>query len=510
MLALSLKRQAIEMIKQWNKSFIKLYFKIATGIIIAVIVNIIFTFSLTENLFRNYFEKQVKDQISSTLFSSDFGISILLDKGDLNSVQRMVEKIGAYSFIKIIRVYDLYDNVLSSNNKTEIGKTLKNEHVKKVIKENRLQYFHSDFKKKKFEAAAPIKGIAYSQINKNDIVAVIFVEANTSSFEGVLLKNHDLFLKKYIVSGTLLLLGILILLIYIIFLPITKLSNAVNEVSNGDYKHEIIHNLNEEFGYLIQNFNFMIKKINIRDMELKEVKYKLEEQNEVLEQKVDERTKEVKLTQEVTIKSLAVLAETRDNETGMHIYRTKNYVRILAEFLKDHPKFSNQLSKTAIELIVDSAQLHDIGKVGIPDNILMKAGKLTKKEYEEMKKHTTYGRDAILKAEKVMGTNSFLHFAKEIAYSHHEKWDGSGYPKGLVGEEIPISARLMAIADVYDALMSKRHYKKAFTHEHTMKIILEGNGRTMPEHFDPHVLEAFKKLNHKFEEIYLQFPEPNK
>lgn len=500
----------MEMIKQWNKSFIKLYFKIAVGIIVAVMVNIFFTFSLTDNLLHNYFEKQVKDQISSTLLGSDFGISILLDKGDLNSVQRMVEKIGAYSFIKIIRIYDLHDKIISSNDKAEIGKILKNEHVKKVIRENRLQDFRSNLKEKKFEAAVPIKGIAYSKINRNDIIGVIFVQANTSSFEGILLKNEELLLKKYIFSGILLLLGILILLIYIIFLPITKLSNAVNEVSNGDYKHEIIHNLDEEFSYLIQNFNYMIKKINTRDMELKEVKYKLEEQNEVLEQKVDERTKEVKLTQEVAIKSLAVLAETRDNETGMHIYRTKSYVKILAEYLKDHPKFSNHLNKATIELIVDSAQLHDIGKVGIPDNILMKPGKLTKEEFEEMKKHTTYGRDAILKAERIMGTNSFLRFAKEIAYSHHEKWDGSGYPKGLAGEEIPISARLMAIADVYDALMSKRHYKDAFTHKETMKIILEGNGRTMPEHFDPHILEAFKKLNYKFKEIYLEFPEKDK
>lgn len=497
------------MIKQWNKSFLKLYFKIASGILVAVTVNIIFTFSLTDNVFHNYFEKHVKDQISSTLFSSDFGISILLDKGDIKSIQRIIEKIGAYSFVRTIRVYDLHDKILSSNNKAEIGKTLKNEHVQKVIKENRLQYFYSNFKEKKFEAAAPIKGIAYSQINKNDIVGVIFVEANTSSFERVILENHNIFLKKYIISGTLLLLGILILLVYVVFLPITKLSNAINEVSSGDYKHEIIHNFNEEFSYLIQNFNGMIKKINKRDVELKEFKHRLEEQNEVLEEKVDERTKEVKLTQEVTIKSLAVLAETRDNETGMHIYRTKNYVKILAEYLKNNPKFSDHLTKATIDLIVDSAQLHDIGKVGIPDNILMKPGKLTKEEFEKMKKHTTYGRDAILKAEKIMGTNSFLRFAKEIAYSHHEKWDGSGYPKGLIGEEIPISARLMAMADVYDALMSKRHYKEAFTHEKTMKIILEGNGRTMPEHFDPHVLEAFKKLNHKFQEIHLEFPDSN-
>jgi response regulator RpfG family c-di-GMP phosphodiesterase len=506
----SLKRQAVEMIKQWNKSFMKLYFKIVAGIVAAVIVNIFLTFSLTDNLFHNYFEKQVKEQVLSTLSGLDFGISILLDKGDLNSIQRMVEKIGAYSFIKTIRVYDLDDKILSSNDKGEINKKMKTKIVEKVIRENRLQNVNSNFEDKKFEAAVPIKGSVYSRVNKNDIIGVIFVEANIKSFQGVIFKYQDLFIKKYIVSGTLLLMGILLLLIYKLFLPITKLSNAVNEVSDGDYKHKIIHNSNEEFSYLIQNFNYMIKQINTRDLELKQVKYKLEGQNEVLEKKVDERTKELNLTQEVTIKSLAVLAETRDNETGMHIYRTKNYVRILAEHLKDHPRFSNHLNKTTIKLIVNSAQLHDMGKVGIPDSILMKPGKLTKEEFEEMKKHTTYGRDAILKAEKTMGTNSFLRFAKKIAYSHHEKWDGSGYPEGLVGEEIPISARLMAIADVYDALMSKRHYKEAFTHEETVEIITEGDGKTMPEHFDPDVLEAFKNVHYKFEKIYLEFPENDK
>ncbi|NDI77135.1 HD domain-containing protein [Psychrilyobacter piezotolerans] len=472
-------------------------------------VNIFLTFSLTENIFHNYFEKQVKDQVSSTLSGLDFGISILLDKGDLNSIQRMVEKIGAYSFIKIIRVYDLHNKIISSNDKGEINKKIKIEIVDKVIRENRLQNINSNLKEKKLEVAVPIKGTAYSKANKNDIMGVVFVQANTSSFEGILLKYQDLFIKKYIVSGTLLLLGILLLLVYKIFLPITKLSNAVNEVSDGDYKHEIIHNSHEEFSYLIQNFNSMIKRINARDMELKQVKSKLEEQNGVLEQKVDERTKELVQTQEVTIKSLAVLAETRDNETGMHVYRTKNYVRILAEHLKDHPRFSSYLNETNIELIVNSAQLHDIGKVGIPDRILRKKGKLTKDEFEEMKKHVIYGRDSILKAEKTMGTNSFLRFAKEIAYSHHEKWDGSGYPEGLAGEKIPICARLMAMADVYDALMSKRHYKEAFTHEEAVKIITAGDGRTMPEHFDPCVLESFKELNHKFKEIFLRFPERN-
>lgn len=495
------------MIKELNQSFMTLYLKIATGILVVIVVNIFFSFTLTDNLFHDYFEKHAEEEVFSALSGIDFGISVLLEKEDYNSIQRMVENIGAYSFIETIRVYDLHDRVISSNNKGEINKKLELKIVDKVIGQNRLQSISSDFEKKIFEVAVPIKGERYSSVSKNDIVGVIFVRANVESYERILLRNRNLFIKKYIASGILLLLSILFLLINQFFMPIIKLFNAVVEVSDGDYKHEIKHNSHGEFSYLIKKFNSMIKQIHTRDQELKRVKHKLEEQNEVLEKRVEERTRKLKLTQDITIRSLASLAETRDNETGVHIQRTKEYVKILAEDLREHPKFSDYLNEKTIELIVNSAPLHDIGKVGIPDIVLMKPGRLTEEEFEEMKKHTIYGRDAILKAEKTMGTNSFLRFAKEIAYSHHEKWDGSGYPEGISGEEIPVSARLMAIADVYDALISKRHYKDALSHGEVVRIITEGDGRSMPEHFDPHVLESFKRVHHKFEEIFLKFPQ---
>ncbi len=495
------------MIRELNRSFINFYLKIATGIMAVIVVNIFFSFTLTDNLFHDYFEKHAEEEVFSALSGLDFGISVLLEKKDFKSIQRMIENIGAYSFIETIRVYDLHDRVLSSNNKDEINKKLALAIVDKVIDQNKLQSISSNFEKKIFEVAVPIKGERYSSVSKNDIVGVIFVRANAESYERILLRNRNLFIKKYIASGILLLLSIFFLLINQFFMPIIKLFNAVVEVSDGDYKHEIKHNSHGEFSYLIQKFNSMIKQINIRDQELKRIKEKLEEQNEVLERKVEERTRKIKATQDITIRSLASLAETRDNETGTHIQRTKDYVKILAEDLRKHPRFSHYLNEKNIELIINSAPLHDIGKVGIPDSILMKPGRLTKEEFEVMKKHTTYGRDAILRTEKTMGTNSFLRFAKEIAYSHHEKWDGSGYPEGLSGEEIPISARLMAMADVYDALMSKRHYKDALSHKEAVRIITEGDGRSMPEHFDPDILESFKRIHLKFEEIFLKFPQ---
>ena len=175
----------------------------------------------------------------------------------------------------------------------------------------------------------------------------------------------------------------------------------------------------------------------------------LRDKNEYLAAEVARRTKQISVVQDVTIMAMASLAETRDNETGNHIRRTQHYVRVLALELRKHPKFAALLDDAAIELLFKSAPLHDIGKVGIPDAILLKPGKLTPEEFEVMKAHTTLGRDAIAAAESLLDQPvSFLEYAREIAYSHQEKWDGTGYPEGLAGERIPLSARLMAVADV--------------------------------------------------------------
>lgn len=228
----------------------------------------------------------------------------------------------------------------------------------------------------------------------------------------------------------------------------------------------------------------------------------LQDQNAYLETEVRKRTQEVGIIQDVTIMAMATLAEARDNETGNHIRRTQNYIRRLTAKLKDNPRFKRFLSDENIELLYKSAPLHDIGKVGIPDRILLKPGKLTPEEFDVMKTHTTLGRDAILAAEKLIGTPiTFLRFAREIAYSHQEKWDGSGYPEGLAGDDIPIPARLMALADVYDALISKRVYKPAFPHEKAVSIIKEGRGG----HFDPDIADAFLEIADEFLEVATVF-----
>ncbi|MBL3599719.1 MAG: two-component system response regulator [gamma proteobacterium endosymbiont of Lamellibrachia anaximandri] len=236
---------------------------------------------------------------------------------------------------------------------------------------------------------------------------------------------------------------------------------------------------------------------------LKQAREALANQNQILEERVKARTKELAMAKDTTILAMATLAETRDNETGNHIRRTQYYVKALAETLSKHPNFAPLLTDDYIEQLYKSAPLHDIGKVGIRDSILLKPGKLTEEEFEEMKNHTIYGRDAIIEAEKLQGNpdSSFLQIAREIAYGHHEKWDGSGYPNGLSGQEIPFSGRLMAVADVYDALISKRVYKPAFSHEKSSDIIRKGRGG----HFDPDIVDAFERINDEFHSIARKF-----
>ncbi|MCE1183002.1 MAG: two-component system response regulator [Rhodocyclales bacterium] len=231
---------------------------------------------------------------------------------------------------------------------------------------------------------------------------------------------------------------------------------------------------------------------------LKRAQERLADENSYLEAEISLRMAESDLTEQVSIRALAHLAEARDPETGNHILRTQAYVRILAIQLRRHPRFSEVLTPRNIELLTRSAPLHDIGKVGIPDHILLKPGKLTPEEMSIMQTHARIGAEAIEKAENDVSTPvPFLVFAKEIANFHHEKWDGSGYPQGLKADEIPVSARLMALADVFDALISVRVYKPAMSYEKAREIIREGRGN----HFDPDVVDAFEVCYGDFVEI---------
>ncbi|MDW6093926.1 two-component system response regulator [Vibrio rhizosphaerae] len=233
-------------------------------------------------------------------------------------------------------------------------------------------------------------------------------------------------------------------------------------------------------------------------LRLNQAMSELENQNQMLEARVRERTRHLESLQNATIEAMASLAETRDNETGNHIRRTQHYMRHLAEELVRQGLYLAQLTPETIENLFRSAPLHDIGKVGIPDAILLKSDKLTEDEFEIMKKHTEIGRNVIASVESALDFESdFLKCAKEIAMSHQEKWDGSGYPQGLKEYEIPLSARLMALADVYDALISERVYKPAFSHEKAVSIIKKGSGT----HFEPAIVAAFLAIEQQFKAI---------
>ena len=223
-------------------------------------------------------------------------------------------------------------------------------------------------------------------------------------------------------------------------------------------------------------------------LELKQARDFLRDKNSYLEAEVIRRMGENQLIQEVSIHALARLAETRDPETGNHLRRTQEYVRTLSNGLRHHPRFVHYLNDRSIDTLARSAPLHDIGKVGIPDHILLKPGKLTPDEWEIMKTHAELGAKAIAQAERDAAKPvDFLTVAKEIAHHHHERWDGSGYPDRLAGDAIPLSARLMALADVFDALINKRVYKEPFPYEQAREMIVASRG----SHFDPDIVDAF-------------------
>jgi putative two-component system response regulator len=272
----------------------------------------------------------------------------------------------------------------------------------------------------------------------------------------------------------------------------------------------------EEKGFALGAVDYVVKPLTPSlllarvktHLTLKQIQNCLEERNAYLETEIARRIQEINQLQEVAINAMASLAETRDRETGAHILRTAYFVKELALHLRQKSIYSDTLTLENIFLMTKSAPLHDIGKMGIPEMILWKPGKLTKEEFEVMKTHASIGKRAIVGAEKLLGTSvSFLRFAKEMAYTHHERWDGKGYPEGLSGEMIPISGRLMALADVYDALISRRVYKDPIPHDIAAAMIEAEAGKQ----FDPVVIAAFAELAERFREISItysdEFPE---
>jgi len=234
----------------------------------------------------------------------------------------------------------------------------------------------------------------------------------------------------------------------------------------------------------------------------------LRDKNAFLEGEVARQTRDLNAVQDVTILALATLAEFRVAGACNHIRRIQHYVRALAWKLSSHPRFRDTLTVPAISLLFRASPLHDIGKAAIPDHILLKKGRLTPEEFEIMKTHTTIGCDAIAQAQAALGLDApFLAMARQIACSHQEKWDGTGYPEGLAGEQIPVAARIMALADVYDALITRKDYKEAMPHAEAVRIIESASG----QHFDPDIVAAFLQIHEQLYAValtYIDSPNP--
>jgi putative two-component system response regulator len=242
--------------------------------------------------------------------------------------------------------------------------------------------------------------------------------------------------------------------------------------------------------YITKPFHFEEVQARVNNhLSLSALRHKLEYQR-LIEKEVSERLE----AQQATIFALAKLAEHRDDDTGTHLERVREYCKLLAEELGSHSSYAGSISANFVKCIQHASPLHDIGKVAIPDSILKKPGKLTMEEFEIMKTHTIIGSENMQAVFNHYANNPFIGMGIEIALYHHERWDGSGYPDGLVGRNIPLSARIMAVADCYDALRSNRCYRKGFEHEKVKSILLEENG----SHFDPEVIKAFLTLEERF------------
>ena len=273
--------------------------------------------------------------------------------------------------------------------------------------------------------------------------------------------------------------------------PRTREIPVIFVTSKGESEEEYLGLSLGAVDYLVKPVNPSIVRARVAThLELRRSRMIIAEEKDLLEDRVKERTRDLMVTQRVFMTGITNLAETRDNETGGHIRRTEQYVGIIAKHVFEKSNYSLE----DIELIIRSAPLHDIGKVSIPDCILLKPGKLTGEEFEIMKEHTEAGYRALQQAEEIEGTTPFLKFAKEICRTHHERWDGTGYPIGLKGADIPLSGRIMALADVYDALISERVYKEPLSHSQARDIILGQSGKQ----FDPWVTEAFDIHHEEF------------
>jgi len=267
--------------------------------------------------------------------------------------------------------------------------------------------------------------------------------------------------------------------------------------SKADANSELEGFIHGAVDYVSKPFSpqLLLKRVDVHVL-VESQKKELEHINQNLQQLIDEKTEEIQELQNAILKTMSNLVEYRDDVTGGHVERSEHFLKLLTEEMIRQNIYKDEVKDWDLKLFLQSAQLHDVGKIAIRDNILMKPAKLTVEEFDEMKKHTWFGEKVIEKIQENAKESVFLAHAKIMAGTHHEKWDGSGYPRGIAGQEIPLQGRLMALVDVYDALISERPYKKPFPSDQALQIIKQGSGN----HFDPALVEVFNAAVQHFPE----------
>ncbi len=321
---------------------------------------------------------------------------------------------------------------------------------------------------------------SYAVVRNSDgkPIALVGADLDFNIIKKELLKDFIIIVSFIILSLLIIYISLIAYLNKVFIAPVVKFSQQMKKFSTEKYENfvPLPVETDDEFGMMVHSFNIMVKDIK-------------------------EYMQSVSDTQMETIFSLAKLAQSRDDDTGKHLERVQNYCSIIARDLKENSPYADQMDSRFIENLVNASSLHDIGKVGISDSILLKPGKYTPEEFEIMKRHTIIGYRTLSDVNSKFGKNAFIDMGMTIAIYHHERWDGKGYPLGLKGDEIPLAARIMALADVYDAISTKRVYKTPFPKEECIKIIVDGSGTQ----FDPVLIESFLRVADELYDVRCSF-----
>ena len=394
------------MSKGFRRSFYSLYLKISMGLIAVIVTTMFLTFFFVDKLLYSYLKLQYKEQVFSVISGLDWAASGLLENKEINSLQRLTENIGSYSFIEKIRVYNTEDNIISSNNKREVGKELKERIVNEILIKNKLRSMEINFKEGRFKVAVPIKGKEYSRVTKSGIVGVLYIKVDLKGIDKLMFEYRYSIIRDITIVGVLLLIIILILLTKKMFIPLIKLSDAVIEVSRGNYKSEIENNSKLEFNYLIDEFNHMIKQINIRDEKLRISRKKLEDYSLLLEKKVKERTKELHLSNE-KFKKIAIT----DGLTK--IYNRKYILEKLGSEIEKSIRIHEKPSIVMLD-VDDFKRINDNYGHQIGDEVLKKISEVIKNSLRDIDLFGRYGGEEFIIIIPETNIEKSFHIAERI------------------------------------------------------------------------------------------------